>query len=77
MRKISHTAKKRYNFRIVVTDSSFPRDGRYIEQIGYYDPAKEPASFKLDKERYCYWVSKGAQATVTVKRLYAKLNKKQ
>lgn len=75
MRTISHTSKKRYNFRIVVTDSKSPRDGKFVEQIGYYDPSKEPSAVKIDKERYSYWVSKGAQPSVTVKNLYRKLDR--
>ncbi|MFH1621814.1 MAG: 30S ribosomal protein S16, partial [Candidatus Omnitrophota bacterium] len=49
------------------------RDSRPIEEIGYYDPSKEPASVKIKKDRYDYWVSKGAQPTDTVKSLYKKL----
>ncbi|MFC1708900.1 30S ribosomal protein S16 [Candidatus Omnitrophota bacterium] len=72
MKKISRTAKGRYNFRIVVISRPAARDSRPIEEIGYYDPSKKPASVKIKKERYDYWVSKGAQPTDTVASLYKK-----
>jgi small subunit ribosomal protein S16 len=70
MRRISRKATGRDNFRIVVTDQRNPRDSKFIEEIGHYDPTKNPASLKLEKERYDYWVSKGAQPTETVASLY-------
>ncbi|MDD5005926.1 MAG: 30S ribosomal protein S16 [Candidatus Omnitrophica bacterium] len=73
LRKISTTSKGRYNFRIVVTDKRDARDGKHIEEIGHYDPSKEPVGLKIKKERYDYWVSKGAQPTNTVASLYKKL----
>ncbi|MBD5130008.1 MAG: 30S ribosomal protein S16 [Lachnospiraceae bacterium] len=62
-------AKKAPFYRVVVADSRFPRDGRFIEEIGYYDPTKEPAVVKIDKEKAEEWIKKGAQPTDTVKRL--------
>jgi len=53
-------------YRIVVADSRSPRDGRFIEEIGSYDPRKRSDTFKLDLERARYWVSKGAQPSETV-----------
>jgi small subunit ribosomal protein S16 len=72
MKKISTTSKGRYNFRLVVIDRSSSRDARPIEEIGYYDPSKNPASLKINKARYDYWVSKGAQPSNTVASLYKK-----
>lgn len=62
-------AKKRPFYRIVVADERAPRDGRFIEEIGYYNPISEPKVFKIDSERVEYWMSVGAQPTTTVKRL--------
>ncbi len=62
-------AKKAPFYRVVVADSRYPRDGRFIEEIGYYDPTKDPIVVKIDKEKADEWVKKGAQPTDTVKRL--------
>ena len=62
-------AKKNPYYRIVVSDSHSPRDGRFIEEIGLYDPLKNPAEIKVDAGRAQYWVKNGAQPTDTVKRL--------
>jgi small subunit ribosomal protein S16 len=62
-------AKKNPYYRIVVSDSRSPRDGRFIEEIGSYDPLKSPVEIKVDAERAQYWVKNGAQPTDTVKRL--------
>ncbi|MGN1421912.1 MAG: 30S ribosomal protein S16 [Oscillospiraceae bacterium] len=62
-------AKKAPFYRVVVADSRFPRDGRFIEEIGYYDPTKEPAVVSIDKDKAEEWIKKGAQPTDTVKRL--------
>lgn len=56
-------------YRVVVADSRSPRDGRFIEEIGYYDPKSNPAVIKIDQEKANDWISKGAQPTDTVKRL--------
>ena len=60
-------AKKAPFYRIVVADSRFPSTGRFIEEIGYYDPTKEPAVVKVDVEKAKTWVKNGAQPTDTVK----------
>ena len=60
-------AKKAPTYRIVVADSRFPRDGRFIEEIGYYDPTKEPSVVKVDAEAAKKWLANGAQPTDTVK----------
>ncbi len=56
-------------YRVVVADSRFPRDGRFIEQVGYYDPKKDPPKVKLDLDKIENWIKKGAQPTETVKKL--------
>ena len=65
-------AKKRPFYRVVVADSRAPRDGRFIEQLGYYDPMKDPFDLKLELERVGYWLSVGAKPSDTVDRLIAK-----
>lgn len=65
-------AKKAPFYRIVVADSRYPRNGRFIEELGYYDPMKEPAEIKLDVEKAKDWISKGAQPTETVRSLLKK-----
>jgi len=64
--------KKRPFYRIVVTDSRKRRDSGWIESIGYYNPMTEPASVKIDEERYNYWLSVGAQPSERVKKLAGK-----
>lgn len=54
-------AKKRPFYRLVVSDARSPRDGRFIEQLGYYDPLTEPATVKIDEEKVAKWLSQGAQ----------------
>ncbi len=67
-------AKKNPFYRIVVADSRFPRDGRFIEEIGYYDPTKEPSVVKVDAEKAKTWLANGAQPTDTVRVLLKKNN---
>ena len=67
-------AKKAPFYRIVVADSRYPRDGRFIEEVGYYDPTKEPVEVKIDAEKVQKWISNGAQPTDTVKALLKKNN---
>lgn len=59
-------AKKRPFFRVVVTDSRNPRDGRYIEQLGYYDPLTNPATFRIDTDRFSEWIRRGALPSESV-----------
>lgn len=61
--------KKKPFYRIMVTDSRAPRNGRFIEKIGTYDPKQDPPSITLDKERATEWLQKGAQTTPTVTQL--------
>ena len=63
-------AHKKPFYRIVVADSRAPRDGKFIEEIGYYDPMKSPADIRIDEEKAKKWLATGAQATDTVKRLF-------
>ena len=65
-------AKKNPFYRIVVADSRFPRDGRFIEEIGYYNPMEEPSVVKLDPEKAKKWIENGAQPTDTVRDLFKK-----
>ncbi len=65
-------AKKAPFYRIVVADSRSPRDGRFIEEIGYYNPMTEPKEVKIDGEKAKDWIAKGAQPTDTVKALLTK-----
>ena len=65
-------AKKAHYYRIVVADSRSPRDGRFIEEIGTYDPLSETNSLRVDLERAKYWIANGAQPTDTVRGLLKK-----
>jgi small subunit ribosomal protein S16 len=60
-------SNKKPKYRIVVIEKSRARNGRYIDVLGQYDPRKNPAAINLDKEKYTYWISKGAQPSNTVK----------
>ena len=61
--------KKAPFYRIVVADSRSPRDGRFIEEIGYYDPTKEPSEIRVDEEAAKKWLANGAQPTQTVEKI--------
>ena len=63
---------KRPFYRVVVADSRMPRNGRFIEEIGTYDPLKDPAEIKIDKEKAQKWIGTGAQPTDTVRALLKK-----
>ena len=65
-------AKKAPFYRIVVADSRYPRDGRFIEEIGYYNPMTEPSTVKIDADKAKQWIANGAQPTDTVKSLLKK-----
>ena len=65
-------AKKAPFYRVVVADSRSPRDGRFIEELGYYDPTKEPTVFNVDNDKVKQWIANGAQPTDTVKVLLKK-----
>ncbi|SEN14278.1 30S ribosomal protein S16 [Lihuaxuella thermophila] len=63
-------AKKAPFYRLVVADARAPRDGRFIEEIGYYNPLTEPAQVKIDKEKALKWLNNGAQPSDTVRSLF-------
>lgn len=65
-------AKKQPSYRVVVADSRYPRDGRFIEEIGFYDPTKEPPVINIDREKAQQWIKNGAQPTDTVRALIKK-----
>ncbi|HVN95417.1 MAG TPA: 30S ribosomal protein S16 [Syntrophorhabdaceae bacterium] len=65
-------SKKKPFYRIVVADERSPRDGRFIEKVGLYDPLKEPALINLDKEKIKSWYEKGVRPTKTVENLFKK-----
>ena len=64
--------KKKVHWRVVVADAKMPRDGRFIEEVGYYDPRKNPARIELKRDRIQNWISKGAKPTETVESLLKK-----
>ena len=65
-------AKKAPSYRVVVADSRYSRDGRFIEEIGYYNPLTDPVVVKIDMEKANNWIANGAQPTDTVKALLKK-----
>lgn len=65
-------AKKAPFYRIVVADSRYPRDGRFIDEVGYYNPLTDPIDLKVDTEKVQKWIANGAQPTDTVKSLLKK-----
>ncbi len=69
LRLARYGSKKKPFYRVVATDSRAPRDGRFIEILGFYDPRKEPSLVKIDKDRVHYWLSQGAKASETVGKL--------
>ena len=72
LQKAGKIANKAYNYRIVALPAKEGRDGRTLDILGYYDPAKKPAAFSLDKVKIQAWVSKGAQLSDTVRSLMKK-----
>ena len=72
IRLARHGAKKKPFYRIVVADSEFPRDGRYLEKVGTYNPMVEPAEVMLKNDRIAYWIAQGAIPTHTVHNLLKK-----
>ncbi len=70
-------AKKRAFYHLVATDKRSPRDGRYIEKLGYYDPVTEPPVFTVDQGRLAYWLERGAKASYTVAQLLCKNKPKE
>ena len=72
IRLARHGAKKRPFYRIVIADSESPRDGRFLETVGTYNPLPDPAEISLKEERVKYWIDQGALPTNTVKNLLKK-----
>ena len=72
MRLTRTGAKKAPTYRVIVADSRSPRDGRFIEEIGHYNPRKEPVEIVINEERAKVWLKNGAQPTETVKALLKK-----
>ena len=70
-------AKKRPSYRVVVKEKQSKRDGAYLENVGTYNPTREPAEINLDMDRVRYWIGKGAQPTETVGRLIKASAKQQ
>lgn len=70
-------SKKRPVYRIIATDSRSPRDGRFIESLGQYDPTRTPAVFSIDDERLAFWQSKGAQTSETLHKLILRQRREQ
>jgi small subunit ribosomal protein S16 len=70
LRRVGSTKKPHY--RVVVADSRFSRDGRFVEVLGHYHPRSSPATVKIDAERTRHWIEKGARPTDTVRSLLAK-----
>lgn len=62
-------AKRRPFYRLIVADSQSPRDGRFIDQLGYYDPLTDPATIKIDEEKVSNWLSRGAQPSESAREL--------
>ncbi|HBR15487.1 MAG TPA: 30S ribosomal protein S16 [Candidatus Omnitrophica bacterium] len=75
LQKSGKVANKRYNYRIVAISRAEGRDGRHLEQLGYYDPAKKPAVISLDQQKLEKWLKKGAQMSDTVKSFVKNLKK--
>ncbi len=72
IRLARHGSKKRPYYRIVVADVESPRDGKYLEAVGSYNPLKDPAEVSLKEERIRYWMDQGAIPTNTIKNLFKK-----
>ena len=72
IRLARHGAKKRPFYRIVAADSRSPRDGRFLERLGSYDPTQDPALVEIKQDRLAEWLKNGAQPTETVARLIKK-----
>lgn len=75
IRMSRHGAKKKPFYRIVVSDRRFPRDGRYIDQVGTFDPSARTGGVKLDQEKIDSWIKKGAKPSQTVSELIQKTKK--
>ena len=70
-------AKKQASYRVVVADQRSPRDGRFIENLGYYNPRTNPPTFEIDIERTNYWLSQGAQPSEAVAQMLRSMEQRQ
>jgi small subunit ribosomal protein S16 len=70
-------ARKQPHYRIVVADERYPRDGRFIENIGIFDPRQNPEMVRVDDERLAYWLGKGARPSQTVSQVLARRAKRE
>jgi small subunit ribosomal protein S16 len=77
IRLARHGTKKAPYYRIVVTDSRNPRDGRFVERLGVYNPVVNPKMFEIERSRYEYWTSKGALPSATLLNLLKKFPAKE
>ena len=77
LKKSSETAKKRYHFRIIITNRTSARDARSLDEIGYYDPSKNPPLLNVNDKRLNFWLKRGATPTDTVRSLLKKLKKEK
>lgn len=77
IRLARHGTKKSPYYRIVVTDSRDPRDGRFVEKLGAYNPVVSPKTFQIERSRYEYWTSKGALPSATLVKLLKKYPAKE
>jgi small subunit ribosomal protein S16 len=75
VRLARHGVKKRPYYHIVVTESESPRDGRFLEQLGTYDPRKPMTDAVLDQERLQHWIARGAQVNETIRKVVRELRK--
>jgi len=75
LRKPGKAIKRRYHYKIVVVDKQTKKEGRFTEQIGFYDPSKNPKILSIDLDKYDAWVKKGAKPTQTVRSLAKKFKK--
>lgn len=75
LRKPGKAVKHRYHYKIVVDEKRSKKDGRFLEQLGYWDPSKSPKLLSLDLEKYNLWTKKGAQPSDTVKTLAKRFKK--
>ncbi|MBN2120141.1 MAG: 30S ribosomal protein S16 [Candidatus Omnitrophica bacterium] len=79
LRKPGKSVKRHYHYKIVVDEKRSKKEGRFLAQVGYYDPSKNPKIIQVDLDKYQEWIKKGALPTETVKELakkFGKLNKK-
>jgi len=76
LRKPGKSIKGRYHYKIVVDEARSKKEGKFVEQVGYYDPSKKPELLFFDLEKYEYWIKKGAQPTETVKSLVKRFKKR-